>query len=109
MKELAAEQWTSLDEDERAKLAKAKDCISLREIRGRDDYVVSPCYGVVSSTPPGDMHAHAHAHAHVRAVPAHAVDAHAAHMLCLRLLRSCICAHDPYMHMCACPYMHVHR
>ena len=25
----------------------AEDCIALRELRGRDDFVVSPCYGVV--------------------------------------------------------------
>ena len=46
MKALAAEQW-QLDEDQMGALAAAKDCLALRRLRGRDDYVVHPCYGVV--------------------------------------------------------------
>lgn len=46
MKELAAEQWR-LDDDQAKKLDRAVDCYQLRQLRGRDDFVISPCFGVV--------------------------------------------------------------
>lgn len=46
MKALAAEQWT-LSDSKRAELAAAADALALRRLRGRDDYVVTPCHGFV--------------------------------------------------------------
>jgi len=46
MKSLAAEQWR-LDDEQKAELTRVKDCIAIRRLRGRDDFVVSPCHGVV--------------------------------------------------------------
>ena len=47
MKALAAQQWL-LDDEHKAELVRAKDCLDIRRLRGRDDYVVSPCSGFVS-------------------------------------------------------------
>ena len=47
MKALAAQQWL-LDDEQKAELARAKDCLDIRRLRGRDDYVVSPCGGFIS-------------------------------------------------------------
>ena len=46
MKRLAPEQW-GLDDAQRRALEEAADCLALRELRGCDDFVVSPCHGVV--------------------------------------------------------------
>ena len=46
IKELAADQW-SLNGEQQAQLASATDCLAVRKLRGKDDYVVSPCVGVV--------------------------------------------------------------
>lgn len=45
----APEQW-KLSEEDATRCAACDDALALRRLRGKDDYVVSPCYGVVSGT-----------------------------------------------------------
>ena len=49
LKSYAPEQWR-LSEDDAKATRKCNDCLALRALRGRDDYVVSPCFGLVSGT-----------------------------------------------------------
>jgi tetratricopeptide (TPR) repeat protein len=49
MRRLAPEQW-NLNEEQRKEYEGAADCLALRRLRGRDDYVVSPCHGLVGGT-----------------------------------------------------------
>lgn len=49
MREYAPQQWR-LDDDESQAARECADPRQLRKMRGKDDYVVSPCYGLVSGT-----------------------------------------------------------